>query len=310
MQIVQVDGDLEKLARAVRNKCEAADDLCDEQVVISGVFPIDQVNSPFIQAHADEATKWQSPVSESTFFTHGQYMDRGSIPGREYLVRELSTKPLSKRALVSLISMQDIVGSADRPIPSFMVLQFGFHETDRTNLLVTAYFRALEVANFLPVNLAEICLNIRSAYVAFPSVRRFTLALLAFRAYSNQRSNNLRRHLIDELTEAQITFAVAKNDYSTMRAWLQQKASTEPTYVETRGLAALMRALEACGDQYPPVLGYALKSASDRMELLNSELQSVSSTASRAIQRKYDEVRADLDRAIACLSELMHNASR
>jgi thymidylate synthase len=97
------------------------------------------------------AKDYQNPVKPpSLYINHGEYITSDGIV---HIINELKLKQTSNRALLSLINQEDIIGSGDNPIPSFMVLQFSLEGEE---LYVTTYFRALEVANFLNVNLEEI----------------------------------------------------------------------------------------------------------------------------------------------------------
>lgn len=304
METVHVNGSLEKLASAVRETCENAESSTIENLVIAGTFPMSQLDSPLMNDVKNQARIWQGAHVEDTFFTHGEYMDRGGIPGKKYIVDELTKRHTSKRALVSLLGMSDIVGSGDRPIPSFLVAQFGFHENDTRRLHVGSYYRALEVANFLPVNLAEHCLLIEGLVPMFPQMQEFSLTILAFIAYSNPRSNNLRLHELDTESPARVVVAVARKEYGVIRRWLSEKAEDEITYVEIEGIETLFEAISLYRDDYGDAIYYSLDSALRSVRSLRALVPRVSTTTNAEAQSKYGELREALRTTIAELDDL------
>lgn len=161
-----------------------------------------------IQLHdvATKAEDWQKVEKpDYLHINHGEYITKN---GLEHLVEELKIKNDSNRAIVSLINQKDIIGSGDKPIPSFMLLQCGI---EGENLYITLYFRALEVINFLRINLEEvrqIAYKICNEILSLSTVK---LNIIAFRAYANERQNTLERPDIDLLEESRMTLYMQQN---------------------------------------------------------------------------------------------------
>ncbi|MFQ5799838.1 MAG: hypothetical protein ACE5H0_14255, partial [Bacteroidota bacterium] len=169
---------LDEIWNAAREKCEHGPLF---NLLLAFEFPITLVESTFVSLHEDRAKEWQSETPPETLpFSHGHFF-KGE-KGIQHVIGELRGKRGSRRALVSLIDMDDIVGHGDEPIPSFMVAQFGI---EARVIYATSYFRALEVNKFLPVNIAEICLLLRRVQEEFQFLEIVRFVLMAFRAYED-----------------------------------------------------------------------------------------------------------------------------
>lgn len=157
-------------------------------------FDISLTKAPQLLDAREDAELFQARRRPTElYFSHGEYMTPEGIAvgGVEYLIKELDYKSSSNRAIVSLISQKHIVGSGDDPIPSFMVLQCNIE--DKAILYVTAYFRALEISNFLPINLEEIRHIIARVNERFRDIEMVRLNIIAFRAYLKKGRNPLKR---------------------------------------------------------------------------------------------------------------------
>ncbi|MEI7869349.1 MAG: hypothetical protein WCI11_15785 [Candidatus Methylumidiphilus sp.] len=180
----------------------------------------------------DKAESWRAPtVPDNLIINHGVY----SLGGIEHIVDELKEKPSSNRALYSLISQKDIVGSGDNPIPSFMIFQCAI---DSDFFYCTVYFRALEIANFFRINLEEIRLNIcdiLNKLPSSPSVVR--LAVLAFSAYKKPDQIPLEKCELDLMSAIKIMDLYDDNP-SQIPELLDRKAK-ETTVVELSGLKSI-----------------------------------------------------------------------
>ncbi len=231
---------------------EACAKQAQQNLILHGKFPISEINGPFIQQFMDDAKKWQSAeVPDDLFFTHGKYIDDSIKSGRKFITEELARKPDSNRACLSLMNMHDIVESGDGPIPSFLTLQFSLSGEENSQINVTAYFRALEVDNFLPINLAEICDFLSFIKVSFPNISHFILTLISFKAYSNPKFNCLKKAEIDTLSPIDIYKVVDSGDIPVILRWLHEKQYSSETIISTEGLNSLCEAIEKSEYSYP-----------------------------------------------------------
>ncbi|NCD07091.1 MAG: hypothetical protein EOL97_13315 [Spirochaetia bacterium] len=171
-------------------------------------FGIDLLNNPIKDA-IKLATDFQNPkCPKNLYMNHGEYIHRNK-DGIENIISELKAKHASNRAIISLINQCDIVNSGDKPIPSFMILQFSLE--DRT-LYVTLYFKALEVSKFLRINIEEtrmILKKIDDSLVG--KIENINLTIFAFRAYIKEDINVLERPELDQKTSQEI-FKLLKED--------------------------------------------------------------------------------------------------
>lgn len=115
-------------------------------------LPYDQFCKEIQELFSDKisiAQDWQSKeVPASLYYNHGQYIWKYGDP-IDFLYNELIKKPTSSRAVIPLINFGDVVNSKDNFLPSFDLLQFGYHTPSDRTLNVILYLRALEVNHFL-----------------------------------------------------------------------------------------------------------------------------------------------------------------
>lgn len=283
---------LAEVAAEAHRVCEKAP---VTNLVLRGLFPYEEAESDFVMAFDDIASDWQSPVApDDLFFSHGAYIHKHG-DGRKFLVDELKRKRDSNRACLSLVNMQDIIDSGDRPIPSFLVLQFGFSEGMPNTIVVTAYFRTLEVSEFLPINLAEICQVIRYLKDHIPDIVEFELTIVAFRAHSIPGFHCLRKASLDTASAVDITVAVRSKDFVKLRGWLDSKVNVEESVIWTEGLEALYSDLKAFEGLYAEEVLINVEEALAGMERLRTVRRS--SSHSPQIQIQSDKIRANLSRA-------------
>lgn len=146
----------------------------------------------------EKAQQWAADeCPENLYFNHGQY----KVGGVENIINELKEKPSSNRALYSLIDQKTIMDSGDNPIPSFMIFQ---SILENGTLYCNVYFRALEVSNFLRINLEEIRLNIEKIYQSTLAFSKVRLVIFACRAHHVPNFNSLEKPNLDLLSQYQI----------------------------------------------------------------------------------------------------------
>lgn len=232
---------LGELVQNARRACRAAPVF---NLLLEGRYAISELESPFLRAYVPSAELWQATKpAPSHYISHGHYINRHG-DGIAYLIDQLIHKPTGNRAVLSLIDMKDLIGSVDDARPSFMLFQAGFASGQKDTIFVTMYFRALEVATFLPSNLAEASVILKKIRHKIPEIEAFQLMVHAFRAYENPDFNSLTRSELDSVDSATIQNAVATIDLHRIHAWLRSKIAAE-TVVETDALVLLRKELEA-----------------------------------------------------------------
>jgi len=181
-------------------------------------FVANLINESLEDVHDIACSFQESTCPSNLHMNHGMYIHKKS-DGIANIINELRSKRDSNRALISLINQDDIVGSGDKPIPSFLILQFNIVENI---LFVTAYFRALEVSKFLRINLEEIRIVSEKIKNVITDIKEINLTIFAFRAYIQSNINTLERAKIDQLNAPQM-FVLLKNDCTRLIDLLTQK---------------------------------------------------------------------------------------
>lgn len=165
---------------------------------------------------------------DQLYINHGEYIKSDGI---KHVINELKNKHTGNRAIISLISQDDILKSGDNPIPSFMVMQFSLEDQD---LFVTTYFRALEVTKFLRINLEEMRLIINKINQSIHTIKLVKLNIIAFRAYIKKDINPLKRPEIELLPERKI-LKLMENQPKEVANLLEDKNSPS-TVIENNSL--------------------------------------------------------------------------
>lgn len=192
----------------------------------------------FLETFRTDAEQWQSPVKPDNFhFNHGEYIHRNG-DALDHLTEELIRKPSSNRACFVLPDNRDVANSGDGKLPSFMLGQAGISSNDANKLIISAYFRALEVGTFLPINLTELCLIAKRISTKIPRLQTLDVVLYAFRAHHTPSFRTHRKSLLD-IAENSMEHTVDLGDPNIIADWLADKALPE-SIIETGGLAKLV----------------------------------------------------------------------
>ncbi|MCI1012637.1 hypothetical protein HWE04_02150 [Herbaspirillum sp. C7C2] len=212
-----------------------------------------------LQDVTDKAYLWQQKnVPPDLIINHGSYIGDGV----EGIASELQNKSTSNRALYSLINTKDISQSGDMPIPSFMVFQCGL---EGGVLYCSAYFRALEVSNFLRINLEEMRLNLCTILKKIDATL-VRITVFAFSAYNRPNQSTLDKPKLDQLKTVAL-LDLLDNDRGYVATLLKEKAR-EATFIEVEKLEIISE--------------WASPSRKKRPELSN--INSISAAAESAIK--------------------------
>lgn len=289
-------GDLEQICAFARDRCKNG---IVHNLLLAYEFPFELIRSEFVGLHEADAQDWlnEKPIA-SLPFSHGQYFlgERGI----QHVTTELRGKSASRRALLSLISMQHIIDSGDDPIPSFLIAQFG--RVDDT-LYVTAYYRALEVGRFLPINITELCLLTGKVSAAISRPKSIRLLIVAFHAHLTPDFHCLRRAELDVVAPSEIGFAVAKLEVGTILRWLEGKRHFESEILITN-LKQLFIAVKKADKAYPALFQSELEKALKTLTVLK-ETRSTSSDES-SLNRVREEFLGHIDKAMQELGSMPH----
>lgn len=275
-----------------------------ENVILNGEFDINEINSNFIKIHQEEASMWQNKEKpDELIINHGEYIYKGNSEklGVEFIIQELKNKKCGNRACYSLINMHDIINSGDEAIPSFMILQFSFSKEDNNKLLVSAYFRALEVKEFLPINLSEICLNIEKIKQSFPNIKKFELSIFIFRAQYIEGFNCLRHSKLDILKAATMVKYLMKDKAQVIEA-LKDKHRVVESVITTKGIENLMEAIDNVDEEDLHNKRNIQDQISNILNIMNKIKTMRESTS---IQTQIDIETENLQKELGTLIELM-----
>lgn len=280
--------DFHKIAKDICHKKDATN------LILQGELNIDEFLNPLENIYENEAKDWQSPTRpKKLYFSHGEYIHKYG-DGIKGVIEELKRKPDSNRSLISLINMSDIIGSGDRPIPSFIIIQFGI---SGNKLFVTVYFRALEVHEFLPINLTEISLIIQKIRNVFPQIQKVYLTIHAFKAHSMPGFTCLKRSSIDMITGAEIGLLVAEGDKQEIARLLEDKKN-ETTVVEVDNLKQLLIAVQK--SKRKEFNKKFIESLASAINDFNA-LREIRKSASRSDEKLKEKIKEELEKAIHSL---------
>ncbi|WP_338561153.1 hypothetical protein [Acinetobacter sp. KS-LM10] len=176
---------------------------------------------------------------DDLLFNHGEFITQ---EGFKHIINEIKEKPSSNRALYSLLSHTKICGQGDHPIPSFLLFQV----TVEDNILyATTYFRALEIANFLKINVQEIKLNlmkiVQECNLRYISKVRVTIH--AFNAYKKEDQNIPRIFEIDRMSPSQLSRLLYKeSEHANLVRLIMEKQGVD-TYISTAWVETIIDVL-------------------------------------------------------------------
>ncbi|WP_171429147.1 hypothetical protein [Acinetobacter lactucae] len=166
---------------------------------------------------------------DDLLFNHGEFITQD---GFEHIINEIKEKPGSNRALYSLLNYQKICDQGDHPIPSFLLFQV----TIEDNILyATSYFRALEIAKFLKINVQEIKLNLLKIVQEcnLVHISKVRITIHAFNAYKKEDQNIPKIFEIDRMTPSQLSRLLYKeSEHANLIRLIMQKQGVD-TYIST-----------------------------------------------------------------------------
>ncbi len=210
-------------------------------------------------SYEELAQMWEAPHPDGNtlFFNHGMHFvteKHGS--GLEFLIRELTEKKTSSRAILSTVNTPQIAQvPSDGLLPSMMTLQFGF-DREQTTLFVTMNLRALESSRFLKINACEILYLAGKIRERLP-FQRISVSLHAFRVQRKEQFGCFLRAGLDtdkEMNSLSVKLSAfvynpskkrIQNTVNELVALLEDKQKRTETVIETGGLYGLLQAIDA-----------------------------------------------------------------
>lgn len=224
---------------------EAAGCIYNFQLDISSSF--DDFQNDLADNFSDallEAELWQQvPVPDSLHYNHAQFINKNGVSGIQYIVDELKNKATSSRALFSLINNDNIFDSKDGFLPSFNIVQFSFTDESRQTLQATLYLRAIEVENFLPINICEMYILVKLIKSSIRSLEHVNIRINAFRAQRIKNFCCFKKAQIDSYTSIQAFILIQNVDITKIIGLLQEKLDFVETVVITDGVEVFCEAM-------------------------------------------------------------------
>ncbi len=169
------------------------------------------------------------------FFNHGEHIHK--FGGLEHVNSELKNKPSSNRALFTLLSQKEISNSGDFPIPSFLLAQYA---KTNTEFYTTHYYRALEVSNFLKINLNEVKQLVNNFEDRIDCKVRITI--FAFYAYKNSNFLPLEKFRINTMEQIELIAPLKNGKEELATLFYEMKKST--SCIEFVGIDNMLKLIE------------------------------------------------------------------
>lgn len=216
----------------------------------------------------DIAQSWQLKESPNTlYYNHGEYMHTNENDSIDYVIDELKRKATSSRAIIPLLRLEDVLKGGDSFLPSLDSIQFGFMNEEKNELCVTIYMRALEVKNFLPINICEVYLIVKRIQHEIRSIKKINITIFAFRAQYKEKFGCFKKANIDMLESYDIMKYTMKKDINTIIEWLENKLELSETIIHLDGLIHLDESISRDDDDfYTEELKVSLKKLIHSME--------------------------------------------
>jgi thymidylate synthase len=259
--------------------------------IIDATLPINEIDCDFINSYTEDAQKWHNENRPTDLIiNHGEYAHKFG-DADAYVIRELKMKQFSNRACISLLNMENIINSKDAPIPSLFIVQFGFARENLNTIMVSIYYRSLEVSNFLKINFAEISLYLRKIKESFPNIEFFNLNIYAFRAQLIKDFHCLKKSEIDILTPIQLSYLIFSRDKRKIISLLLQKSTVEESLVNYESIETIQKSLTELDETPQPImLLKAIKNVIEKKKKLK-KLRENTSIFQNDIKPLSDEIR-------------------
>jgi thymidylate synthase len=275
-------------------------------LILTGEYPIGEANSDWVNIYTQKAKNWQAhPCPPILEFNHGQFIDKYKkkyrITGINYLINELKQKTDSNRACLSLMDMDSIINKKDNPIPSFMLMQVSMSD-DGSLLSITSYYRALEVSEFLPINIAENCLVVNKINEAFSSkIKKFSITIHTGIAHYVEHFSCLEKANIDIQKQIDIATKISSLNKKWIKEMLVNKKDLTESRINQDGLTAILDAMKSFNKEkrrkvYDANIITSLETALSDIKKFNLEKSKTShSTNAKKI---YTEIKQNLEKVI------------
>lgn len=193
----------------------------------------------------EDAKVWQEKdCPDCLDYTHGQLMSHGSISWDRHIIETLKRNPTSKRAIIPLIDKEMAFKGGDGKLVSFDLVQFGFGSDDCNDLHITVYFRALEIKQFLPINLCEIYLMAERIRSEIRAIQNITVCIFAFKAEAKTNYGCYKKSQLDIITESKLCKLVNDKSWDDIRLLLDEKAKMGDTVIDLAWLKKLQNVFD------------------------------------------------------------------
>jgi Icc-related predicted phosphoesterase len=202
----------------------------------------DEMNTDFY-SDKQKAHSWLSEtIPEDLHYNHGSiiYNKQNYI---ENVIEELNKKATSSRAIIPLINKDEVVSSGDSFLPSLNIIQFGFKNDFKDKLLITLYLRALEVSNFLKINICESLILAKKIKDGIRSIRYLDINIFTFRAQYIPSFGCLEKAEIDRTSGIKLYRFLVSEDYDKLKYLIDEKLHKAETVIVDDGIRAFYEAI-------------------------------------------------------------------
>jgi hypothetical protein len=216
----------------------------------------EDINKHF-KEYIEQAQEWQADqVNEKWYFNHGvrmQCKDKGKYKdGLDYIIKELMKKPLSSRAIIPLMNLDDVIDYAsddNKYLPSLINIQFAFGKKNPSTLFATIYMRSLEAANFLRINLCEVYNMCERITKELRDIEKIDLNIFAFRTVYKPHFGCFKKAELDRMGMERTRYnkllsIIQKKNINEIVKLLEEKRNLGETKIIVNGISALKDAIE------------------------------------------------------------------
>lgn len=253
------------------------------------------------------AKAWQSNVCpETLYYNHGTLMDAGDISGLDYIVKELTSKTTSSRAILPLVCVEDVKQSGNSFLPSLDIIQFGFEDEAKTKLYITIYLRALEVNHFLKINICEVYIMADYVKSKIKTITDLNVTINSFRAQYKDRFGCFKKADIDTIDVIDMSYIVSDKNIPKLKHLLNNKLELTETVVKNEGINNLCNCIiKYNGKDHVPYNTDVVESIK-KLNRLYTELIELTCATSiyDKVKDKEDEVTSQIKKVISKLSKM------
>ena len=232
----------------------------------------EDMNNNFTQDIKTAKLWLEQEVPKSLYYNHGSYMFTSEKKGIDFIVEELTRNSTSNRAIIPLISFNDVLKKQFDNLPGLVSVQFGFKTESKDELYCSMNLRSLEVKHFLRINLSELYILILKISNEIRSINKLDISVYAFKAQYKENFSCFKQAEIDTLSPGAISKIVYSKNVDEMIRLLKDKFEMEETVINLDGLNLLYNIInESDSDIFGFEVSASLKKIIDDLGRLRDE---------------------------------------